>query len=127
MKRPVERAVEQIRATFEPSPLTICEDGEGGAVVIVETVPLGAPYDQENTWLGGHLTFQYPYSDVYPLFVRGDLSRSDSRSLGEALSPVTFKQRPAIQISRRSNHMNPATDTAVLKFLKVLEWLKARP
>ena len=43
------------------------------------------------------------------------------------MSPTTFEGRPAIQISRRSNHINPRTDTALIKLQKVLTWLTTRP
>jgi hypothetical protein len=122
----VSDAIKEIRATFPESTVTIHEDGEGGALVVVDPVKLGDPYAQAETWAGFRITFQYPYSDVYPVFVRGDLSRSDGSQLGEALSQTTFENRSAIQVSRRSNKLNPATDTAAIKLLKVLEWLRTR-
>lgn len=39
---------------------------------------------------------------------------------------TAFEDRPAVQISRRSNRLNPATDTAVIKLHKVLAWLRSR-
>jgi len=48
---------------------------------------------------------------VYPHFVRHDLTRVDGQQLGEATSQASFEGRPAIQISRKSNRLNPATDT----------------
>jgi len=123
---PVSDAIEEIRATFPEATVTVREDGEGGAFVIVDPVKLGQPYTHAETWAGFRITFQYPYSDVYPIFVRGDLPRSDGTQLGEALTPTTFENRSAIQVSRRSNHLNPATDTAAIKLLKVIEWLRNR-
>lgn len=123
----VADAIEKIRATVTPNPVTVREDGEGGAFVIVEGADPGPLYTQTDTWIGFRITFQYPYADVYPHYVRGDLSRRDQRALGDGTSPATFESRPAIQLSRRSNHLNPATDTAVLKMLKVLEWLRTHP
>jgi multiubiquitin len=122
----VTNAIEEIRRHFPDSQIMLREDGEGGVFLIVEKVPLGEPYGQQDTWCGFHVTFQYPYSDVYPHFVRGDLMRSNSQALGEAMSPGTFEGRAAIQISRRSKRLNPVTDTAVMKLLKVLKWLKSR-
>lgn len=122
----VSDAVEDIRSTFPDATVTVREDGEGGAFVFVDPVELGQSYAQPETWAGFRITFQYPYSDVYPIFVRGDLSRSDGAQLGEALTPQTFENRSAIQVSRRSNKLNPATDTAAIKLLKVLEWLRSR-
>lgn len=48
-------------------------------------------------------------------------------SLGEGMSATQYEGRSAIQISRRSNRLNPATDTALIKLLKVLDWLRGRP
>ncbi len=72
------------------------------------------------------MVFQYPYANVYPHFVRGDLTRSDGQPLGEGTSVTTFDSRSAVQLSRRSNRLNPATDSAVLKLHKVLAWLGTR-
>ena len=122
----VQQAINEIEAGFPDCPLVVREDGEGGAWAIVENVPLGAPYKQDVTWIGFHITFPYPHSDCYPHFVRGDLARLDGKPLGDAISPnSTFEGRPAIQISRKSNRLNPVTDTALHKLVKVLEWLKA--
>lgn len=128
MKPEVATAIEEIRATFADHPVLVREDGEGGAFVIVEGVDPGPRYVQRETWIGFRITFQYPYADVYPHYVRGDLVRVDNKSLGEGTGPNhNFEGRAAVQVSRRSNHLNPATDTAVRKLMKVLEWLRARP
>lgn len=122
----VADAIEEIRGTFESSTVTVKEDGEGGAYVRIDPVDPGAPYTQRETWIGFRITAQYPYADVYPLFVRPDLTRTDGAALGEGMAPNSFDGQPAIQVSRRSNQLNPATDTAVIKVLKVLAWM-ARP
>jgi hypothetical protein len=122
----VEQAIEEIRASFPDSEIMVRDDGEGGAYVIVEAVELGPTYVPKKSWMGTRITFQYPYSDTYPHFVRGDLARADGGPLGEALSPTTFEGRSAIQVSRRSNHLDPRHDTAALKLQKVLLWLRSR-
>lgn len=123
----VHQTIEEIRATFPKCPLSVQEDGEGGARVVIENVPLGGPFAQESTWVGFQVTFQYPYADVYPHYVRGDLSRSDGGPLGAALSPTTWQDRQAIQVSRKSNQHDAGIDTACTKLLKVLTWLRSRP
>ena len=92
--------------------------------MILESISLSSIYIQPNTWIGFHITFQYPYADVYPHFVRADLSRVDGKPLGSGTGSNNFENRQAVQLSRRSNNLNPATDTAILKLLKVLEWLR---
>jgi len=94
----------------------------------VDPVPLSEIYVQDSTWIGFRITFQYPYADVYPHFVRADLRRRDGRALGDGISGGhKFVGRPAVQLSRRSNHLNPALDTATLKLAKVLQWLTTHP
>src|SRR6266550_4754581 len=111
----VASAIEKLRGDFPESPISIREDGEGGVYVILEKVPLGTPYTQDSTWVGFRITAQYPYADVYPHYVRSDLSRRDGRAVAGELQRVSFESREAFQISRRSNRLNPATDTAALK------------
>lgn len=124
----VAHAIQQIRGTLPGLSVIVSEDGDGGARVVVEDLELGAPYKQEKTWIGFHITFPYPASDVYPHFVRGDISRIDGQSVGDAMSGGhTFLERPAVQISRKANRLDPRTDTALHKMLKVLEWLRRRP
>lgn len=122
----VATALAEIERQFPDAVVTAREDGEGGAFVLIEDIALSKVYSQERTWGGFHITFQYPYADVYPHFVRGDLSRADGGTLGEGTSATQFENRSAIQLSRRSNQLNAATDTAVLKLLKVMEWLNNR-
>ena len=85
---------------------------------------MGCPYVQTEIWLGFHITFQYPYADVYPHFTNADLARSDGGHLEGGFGTASFQGQPAIQISRRSNRLNPETDTAALKLLKVVTWMK---
>lgn len=122
----VATAIEEIRATFEGATVTVKEDGEGGAYVRIDPVDPGAIYQQHETWIGFRITAQYPYADVYPLFVRADLSRVDQGQLGDGMTAGNFDGQPAVQVSRRSNHLNPATDTAVIKVQKVLRWMASR-
>lgn len=123
----VEAALEELRRGLPDNPVTSHEDGEGGAYVIAENVELGGPWAQPSTWIGFRIPFSYPYADVYPHFVRGDLCRTDNGALGEALTSTTFDGRAAVQISRRSSHRDPSVETALLKLLKVIEWLRRRP
>ena len=118
------KAIEEIRCTFEACDVEVEADGSGGAVVVVRGVPMGSPYMQAEVWLGFHITFQYPHADVYPHFTNRDLARSDGAGLGSGFGTASFRGQPAIQISRRSNRLNPETDTAALKLLKVVKWME---
>ena len=124
----VSEAVEQVRKDFPNLLVQTKEDGAGGAFVLVDAVPLCPSFVQDETWVGFHITFQYPAVDIYPHFVRVDLSRTDKAELGEATSKGEFPmdKRPAIQLSRKNNRHNPEIDTASLKLTKVITWLRNR-
>ena len=108
----------------------VTPEPQGGAYVVVGDQEYGQQYEPERGWVGFLITFQYPHADVYPHFVAGGLRRKDGRALGEGFSgPRTWAGRPGeqvVQISRRSNRLNPAVDTAATKLAKVLEWVRGR-
>ena len=120
----VAKAIEEIGCSFEGCDTEVEADGSGGAIVVVRGIPMGCPYVQAEVWFGFHITFQYPYADVYPHFTNPDLARSGGGSLGSGFGTASFRGQPAIQISRRSNRLNPETDTAALKLLKVVKWME---
>ena len=136
----VEEAIEDIRRRFKDCTVLVGPDKDGGACVILEDVPLGAPYEQSHTWIGFHITHACPYADVYPHFMRGDLARADKKALGESMTQNhqfpqpgvvennTIPPRPAVQVSRRSNKRDPQSDleTPLIKLLKVLRWVMSR-
>jgi hypothetical protein len=124
----VQYAVQEINDAFPSCRLDSLEDGQGGAFVTIHDVPLeSALYHQATSWFGFHITHTYPYADVYPHFVRHDLCRKDAKTLGEGTSIGSYRGTPAVQISRRTNRLDPALDTALLKLCKVLRWLITRP
>lgn len=118
-------AVEQLREQFPDNSLTAKADGTGGVTVIIDDITPGSPYVESTTWLGFHITAAYPDADVYPHFV-GRLQRIDGQTHGVGFAEVDWHGRPALQLSRRSNHWNRATDTAALKALKVMTWLASQ-
>ena len=120
----VEQAVEELRACFPDTEVDVSGTGDGGAIVTIVRVDPGPQYVQGETWLRFAISYQYPNADIYPLFVRPDLARADGQPHGKGISVQSFCGSPALQLSRRSKHLNPATDTAALKVTKVLEWLR---
>lgn len=133
-------AVEEIRRQFKKNVVLVGADQHGGACVIVEAVTLGPPYAKADSWVGFHITHSCPYADVYPHFLRGDLSRLDEKELGEAMTQNqifpqpgvvidgSMPSRPAVQISRRSNKRDSTStlETPLIKLLKVLKWVMSR-
>jgi hypothetical protein len=125
MNSEVAEAVEELRRAFSPSEVIVVEDGSGGAHVIIENAKLGPRFSPSASWIGGHIPPQYPYADIYPVFIDAGVRLSDGRPFQ---APVThgasFAGRPAIQVSRRNNQINSAPQTAVAKFVKVLDFLE---
>jgi len=99
------------------------EDGAGGARVLIDPVSLGHKYRPDSTWMGFDIPPQYPYADIYPVFI-GVVSRSSGAAF---VAPVTlghhFEGRPAIQISRRNGAAHTGFQKATSKVLKVLLYL----
>ncbi len=128
MTAEVQRAIEEIRATFAKHALNVRDDGEGGAYIVVEGVDPGPKFEPSSVWIGFRITFQYPYADVYPHFVDGGLRRKDGRPLGEAMSPMqAFEGRAAVQISRKTSKPDARFETAARKLLRIIDWLRNRP
>ena len=125
MRAEIGEAIEELKRAFPGSEVTVSEDGQGGAHVMVENVAIGERYQPELSWLGGHIPAQYPYADIYPVFMDDAVRRRDGKAFE---APITtghnFCGRPAIQISRRNNRMQNSGQTAVAKFLKILDFLE---
>ena len=126
MKPEVDEAVNELRRCFGEAGVVAHSMHDGGAVVTIASIDLGPGYSPQLTWMKFAISFQYPYADIYPLFVRPDLTRADGQPHGEGITPASFESEPALQLSRRSNHLNPEVDTATLKVTKVIEWLRTR-
>lgn len=121
----VAAAVEAVRAHFAGKPVEVTPDGSGGSYVIIADIEVGCHYEPPVTWLGFQVNAAYPASDVYPHYT-GKLARADGQQHGPAIQQVTWQDRPAMQLSRRSKGWNPAVDNAALKAEKVITWLTAQ-
>lgn len=123
----VTTAVEEIRAAFAGHRIDVTSEAQGGAYVVVQDLELGGRYQPSASWVGFLISFQYPYSDVYPHFIDGAVRRVDGRPHGQGMAgPVPWQGRSAVQVSRRSNRWNPVVDTAATKLAKVLGWIRAQ-
>lgn len=122
----VRSAIDGVCHTFDGHSVNFAADGSGGAFVVVADVTMSNLYVQDSTWLGFQISYLYPAADVYPHYVRPDLTRrGGGAGLGAGFSPTTwgFDNRAALQVSRRSNRWDPRVDTAALKAVKVLAWI----
>ena len=126
----VKVALDELRATFSDSAVTYAESGNGGAWCRVEPVRLGESFVQQDSWIIFEIPYNYPEADLYPFFVRPDLARKDGRNLDEGLAqPVgcwLAGEQQGTQVSRRTNTLDSATNSAAGKLLKVLKWLGER-
>jgi len=128
MKPDVERGIDQIRKHFADSAVSVKEDNNGGAYVLVDPIDVGAGYseDTRKTWIGFHLAYNYPIPDIYPHHVRPDLHRVDGSTLPSGMHVGnTFAgfDKPSVMISRRTTESSSWIDqTALVKLLKIIEW-----
>jgi hypothetical protein len=121
----IEEIVALLRGHFPKASVAFTADGNGGGSVIIEPVDLGTGYVPSSTWLAAQLTSALPFADVYPLFIGGDVTRSDGRQhLAPITSGHTFAGRPALQVSRRTNSLQATAEASALKFLKVLHHIR---
>ncbi len=120
----VEQVLSMLRKEFEGATVTFNPDA-GGGTVFIEPVELGPRYSPSTSWLGATLSSALPFADVYPLFVGGNVVRTDGRPHPTPVSGGhSFAERPALQISRRSNNLDTSPDAAALKFTKVLHFFR---
>lgn len=129
MKTEVSSATEELKRQFSDSSFTIREDGQGGVYVVIEAVKLGPKYQPSETWVGFHIPAQYPYADIYPIFIASNVARANGIPFSAPVTPGhNFEGRPAIQVSRRNSAAQiGGTQTAVAKILKVLDFLEKLP
>lgn len=127
MKPAVLQAIAEIKAQFGEARVQVVENPDGGARVVVQAMELGPPYQQADSWFGFTLAPLYPYADVYPHFVRSDLSRLDGQPLQAPIHVGnSFFGEPAVMVSRRTRLTGPANpNSALLKLLKVQKWLRS--
>ena len=124
----VEEAVAEVRAAFEGNEVRVTPLGDGGAAVTVEEVDLGGRYEPRTSFVGFSVHGSYPFSQVYPHFLRHDLRKADGSALPNPgmIAGQQWQGSPAIMVSRSSNRWDPNRDTAVGKLYKVLEWVRCR-
>lgn len=124
MKIEVSTAVEELKRQFATAAFTVLEDGQGGARVFMEPVSIGPKYRPSETWLGFHIPAQYPYADIYPVFI-GNVARVDGMPFVAPVTPGhSFEGRPALQVSRRNSAAQSGLQKAAAKVLKVLDFLE---
>jgi hypothetical protein len=132
VREAVQTAAAAVTARYGDDRVRVVPDHQGGAWVEIADAEIGDPYDQGTSFLICLLPFNLPNADVYPLFLRHDLSRRDQGALGEgfaiaALSwPGDAQPRAVVQVSRRTRANAFTLQTPLQKIEKVLEWVRSR-
>src|SRR5260370_2040018 len=117
----VTLAVEEIRQIFGGHNVDVQEENQGGAYVTVNGITIGPRFSPSTSWIDFLVTFQYPRADVYPPFLDGTLQVTGGGNFPAGITTGhIWREKPALQVSRRSNRWNAATDTAALKLAKVI-------
>ena len=125
MKVEVSTAIDELKRQFCRSVVTVRDDGQGGAYVVMEPFELGPKFHPPTTWVGFQIPAQYPYADIYPVFIGPDVKRADGIAFQPPVTPGhSFEGRGAIQVSRRSAAAQSCSQKAVAKILKVLDFLE---
>jgi hypothetical protein len=131
LKSAVQNAVTQLGLAYPSIDLRVVPDAQGGAWIEMYAVPLGAPYQQSESFVVFLLPFNLPGSDIYPFFLRPDLSRTDGQGLGQGFQTTELAwpgdpgPRPVVQVSRRTRSAF-AAQTAPQKVAKVLDWIRTQ-
>lgn len=138
MKPEVEAAIEQLEDAGVGTEIRTKPDPNGGAYVIVDDIAVGDSFEPKTSWIGFHVLWSYPDADVYPHFLDAGLRYVGSGSapnqhpdgnLPKALTrgaKMPGFDLPAIQVSRRSNHRNKQSDSALQKLLRIVDFLESR-
>ena len=132
MKSEVHYAIQEIRETFPAHEVQFQEDQNGGAYVKVCDILIGARFKPDISFVAFHITFQYPHADVYPHYLVPDLCYTNGTPLNRPFQTKDQNWGPkggeeiATMLSRRSNNLDPATDSACSKLLKVIEWMRSQ-
>jgi len=128
----VTDAISAIRRQIA-SDLTHWSDGNGGAHVFIDSVDLGMPFAQPTTWVAFHLPHTLPDGDVYPLWLRPDLTRIDGGPIGKVDGQgrnfmhqnQNWLGEPAVMGSLRSNSRDPNIDSPARKLARVLTTVRS--
>lgn len=125
MKVEVSAGLDDLKRQFSTASFAVREDGQGGAYVIIEPVTLGPRFVPSSTWVGFQIPPQYPYADIYPVFIAAEVRRADGIPFVPPVTPgPNFEGRPSIQISRRNSAAQNGLQKAPAKVLKVLDFLE---
>jgi hypothetical protein len=122
----VKRALVELALLF--GDLTVVPDGQGGARVTVARVPLPEGMSRSETWCGFVIPFNYDDVQVYGHHFPADLRGGDGQPFGGPGFNYggNWEGMASLVVSRSSPNWRKGVDTAALKLVKVVEFLKRR-
>lgn len=128
MKPEIVEALDEIRATFSGSSVETLVSDDGSVWVSVSNVFLGEQWEPSHSSVSFTIGFQYPYADCYPHYVNASVRRADGGALpaGMHLGQQTPHGDGAVMISRRNARATEVPDTAAIKLIKVLDWVRVQ-
>jgi hypothetical protein len=138
MKEPVRAAIVELEEEAPGEGVRFQQDDEGGAIVIVDVVPIGASFEPSSAWIGFRISHSYPEAAIYPHFTDAALRYVGSGEApnvhpdGNLPTAMTRAHKmpgfdlDAIQISRTSPGRALGTDTALRKLRRVIFFLESR-
>lgn len=125
MKATVEAAIEDLRRQFDGHVIKVEEDTTGGAYFTIEDVDIGPGFTPSRSWIGGHITNGFPHADIYPMYIDHALQRSGGKAFTVPVVHIAgWRGRPVIQVSRINRNAAAQPQSAPLKVLRVLDFLK---
>lgn len=125
MNFPVAQAVSEVRQTFSDYAVLAWSDGQGGAQVVIQGIPLGSGWVESTTWLAFGISYAYPDADCYPHYIRPDLQRVAGLPLEVPFHPGNmFTEQPATMVSRASSRRIPGLNTAARKAQSVISFIQ---
>lgn len=123
----VQKAIAELADRFGEANVTLEHDGQGGARVTMTCVPLPAGLDRSESWVGFVIPYDYDDVQVYGHHFPADLRCANGCALtGGGIGQGQWNGMGSLVVSRSSNRWRKGTDTALLKLLKVVEFLGER-
>jgi hypothetical protein len=122
----VRQGLDELAVLF--GELSVVPEGQGGARVTIKSLPLPGGLNRSESWCGFVIPYNYDDAQVYGHHFPADLRRADGQQLdGPGFNySGNWDGAPALIVSRSSPGWRKGTDTAALKLVKVIEFLKRR-
>lgn len=122
-------AVDEVRATFPELSVDTKLNDDGSVWVVVKDVYLGDQWSPDHSSVSFTISTQYPYAECYPHYLEASVKKTDGSPLGDAVhaSQRTPQGDEAVMVSQVNRQFSNIPDTAAVKLVKVVDWIRSRP